>query len=136
MFRATGLIFGGTEGVGSHFHGLRSRARFGKFPRAPYPVFMVCAPGLVLGDNEGVWFCFLVLRFRTHFRRFEGVGSHFHVRTRPDALVPPKMSPEGQNKQMRPNALGTAQNDFGSVKHENGTRRLRYRLKQVRERKT
>jgi hypothetical protein len=31
MFRASRLVFGGTEGVGSHFHVLRSRTRFGRY---------------------------------------------------------------------------------------------------------
>jgi hypothetical protein len=35
-----------------------------------------------------------------------------------------------------PDALGTAENVSGSVKHENGTRRRRYRRKWVMERKT
>jgi hypothetical protein len=33
-------------------------------------------------------------------------------------------------------ALGTDENEFGSAKYENWTRRPRYRRKQVRERKT
>jgi hypothetical protein len=36
----------------------------------------------------------------------------------------------------RPDAIGTAEKDFGSAKHENGTRRPRYRQKHVREQKT
>jgi hypothetical protein len=43
----------------------------------------------------------------------------------------------------KPDALGTvlgaleiAENEFRSAKHENGTRRPRYRRKRVRERKT
>jgi hypothetical protein len=35
-----------------------------------------------------------------------------------------------------PEALGTAENEFGRAKHENGTRRLRFCRKHVRERKT
>jgi hypothetical protein len=35
-----------------------------------------------------------------------------------------------------PGALGTAKNEFGRAKHENGTRRPWYRLKRVRARKT
>jgi hypothetical protein len=35
-----------------------------------------------------------------------------------------------------PDALGTAQNGSGSAKHANGTRRPRFRRKQVQERKT
>jgi hypothetical protein len=37
---------------------------------------------------------------------------------------------------MRPDALGTAENESLSTKHEIGTRRPRYRRKLVRERKT
>jgi hypothetical protein len=36
---------------------------------------------------------------------------------------------------MGPDALDTAESESGSVKHENGTPRPRYRVKQVRERK-
>jgi hypothetical protein len=35
-----------------------------------------------------------------------------------------------------PDALETAENESGSAKHENGTRRPLYRRKQVRQRKT
>jgi hypothetical protein len=82
------LVFSGTDGVGSHFHVLRSRTRFRRYrgrwdpfssfarpdtfsavPRASGPVFMFCAPGLVLGGPEGVGSRFQVLRSRTHFRR-------------------------------------------------------------------
>jgi hypothetical protein len=52
-----------------------------------------------------------------------------------DPATPPKMSPRAQNLKKGPDALGTAENEYGSVKHENGTRRLRYRRKLVRERK-
>jgi hypothetical protein len=45
------------------------------------------------------------------------------------------MSPEAQNKKTGPGALDTAQNDFGSTKHENGTQRPLYRPKIVQERK-
>jgi hypothetical protein len=41
MFCASGLVFGGTEGVGSRF--------------------MFCAPGLVFGGNEGAGYRFHVL---------------------------------------------------------------------------
>jgi hypothetical protein len=34
-----------------------------------------------------------------------------------------------------PDAVGTTENEFGSAKHENGTRRRLYRRKRVRERK-
>jgi hypothetical protein len=35
-----------------------------------------------------------------------------------------------------PSALGTAENESGRTKHENGTRRARYHGKRVRERKS
>jgi hypothetical protein len=86
MFCTPGLVFGGTVGVGSHFHVLRSRTHFRRYqgrrvpfscsvlpdlfcavPRASGPVFMFSAPGLIFGDIEGVGSHFLVLRSRTRF---------------------------------------------------------------------
>jgi hypothetical protein len=77
IFCAHGLIFGGTEGVSSHFHVLLARTRFRRYrgrrvpfsclalpysfsavPRASGPVFMFCAPGLIFGGTEGVGFSF------------------------------------------------------------------------------
>jgi hypothetical protein len=94
MFRASGLIFGGTEGVESHFHILRALTRFRRYrgrrvpfssfalpdsfsavPRASGPVLMFCAPTLIFGGNEGVRSRFNVLRV---FGGTEGVGSCFH----------------------------------------------------------
>jgi hypothetical protein len=91
MFCAPGLIFGGSEGVGSPFHVLHSRTRFRRYrgrpvpfsffallesfsavPRASGPVFMFCVPGLIFGGTEGVGSCFHVLRSRTRFRRYRG----------------------------------------------------------------
>jgi hypothetical protein len=88
MFCALGLIFDGTEGVGSCFHVLRSRNRFQRYrgrpipfscftrpdsistiPRASGPIFMFCAPSFVFGSSEGVGFRFHVLRSRTRFQR-------------------------------------------------------------------
>jgi hypothetical protein len=87
MFCAPGLIFGGTEGVRTRFHVLRSRSYFAlnrgswvpfscfalpeafpAVPRASGPVFMFCAPGLVFGGTEGVSSRFHILRARTIFR--------------------------------------------------------------------
>jgi hypothetical protein len=89
MFSAHILVFGGTEGVGSHFHVFPARARFRLYrwrrvpfssfalpdsfsavPRASGPVFMFCAPGLVFGGTEGVGSRFNVLRAWTHFWRY------------------------------------------------------------------
>jgi hypothetical protein len=91
MICASGLIFGGTEGVGSRFHVLHSRIRFGRYegrqvpfscfalpdsftavPRASGPIFMFCALGIVFGGTEGVGSFFHVLRSRTRFRRYRG----------------------------------------------------------------
>jgi hypothetical protein len=79
MFCASGLVFGGTEGVGFRFHVLRSRTHFQRYrgcgvpfscfalsdsfsvvPWASGPFLMFCAPGLFFGGTESV-------------------GSHFHV---------------------------------------------------------
>jgi hypothetical protein len=54
----------------------------------------------------------------------------------PAPTVPPKMSPGAQHMKMRPNALGTVQNESGSIKHETGTRGPRYCPKRVLECKT
>jgi hypothetical protein len=54
----------------------------------------------------------------------------------PTPSVPLKMSSGVQNMKTEPDTLGNAQNEFGSAKHENGTRHPRYRPKCVRERKT
>jgi hypothetical protein len=86
-----GLVSGGTEGVGSRFHVLRSRNNFRRYrgrpfpfscfllpdmfsavPRASSPFFMFCAPGLVFGGTVGVGSHFRVLRARTCFRRYQG----------------------------------------------------------------
>jgi hypothetical protein len=81
MICAPKLIFGGTEGVGSHFHVLLSRTHFRLYrgrrvafswfarqdsfsavPRASAPVFMFFAPGLIFGGTDGVGSRFHVLR--------------------------------------------------------------------------
>jgi hypothetical protein len=86
MFCTPGLVFCGTEGVGSHFHVLRSRTRFRRYRgrpipfsclslpnmflgvlRASVPFFLFCAPGLVFGGTEGVRSRFYVFRSRTCF---------------------------------------------------------------------
>jgi hypothetical protein len=91
MFCARRLVFGGTQGICSRFHVLRSWTRFRRYrgrsilfscfarrdsfntiPRASGPVFMFCAPGLIFDGTEGVWFRFHVLRARTCFWRYRG----------------------------------------------------------------
>jgi hypothetical protein len=91
VFCAPELIFGGAEGVGSHFHVLRSRTHFRRYRghRVPFscfalpdsfstlpmtsgPVFMFCAPELVFDSTDDVGSCFHVLRVRTRIRRYGG----------------------------------------------------------------
>jgi hypothetical protein len=88
-FCALGLIFGGTEGVGSHFHVLRSRTHFRRcrvrrvtfsrftcpdsfsvVPMVSGPIFMFCAPGIIFGGTEGLGSRFHFLWSRTRFRRY------------------------------------------------------------------
>jgi hypothetical protein len=89
MFHAPGIIFGGTECVGSRFHVLRSRDHFRRcrmrwvpfscfaladsfldISRASGPVFMFHAPGIIFGDTECVGSRFHVFCSRTRFRRY------------------------------------------------------------------
>jgi hypothetical protein len=75
MFCAHGLVFGGSEGVMSNFHILRSRTGFSG---------TVCVGSL-----------FLVLRSRTHFRRYRGRRVPFSYFALPDSFssVPKVSSP-------------------------------------------
>jgi hypothetical protein len=96
-FCAPGLIFGGTEGVRSRFHVLRSRTRFRRYrgrrvpfsyftlpdsfltaSRASSPVFKFCAPGVISR--------FHVLRSRTRFWRFRGRRFLFSCFALPDSF--------------------------------------------------
>jgi hypothetical protein len=91
MFCAPGPVFGGTDGVRSSFHVLRSRTHFRQYRwrRVPFscfallelfsavstalgPVFMYYAPRPVFGYTEGMGSHFNVLRSRTRFRRYRG----------------------------------------------------------------
>jgi hypothetical protein len=112
MFCATGLIFGGTEGVASRIHVLRSRTSvrryrgrrvhfscfalpdsFSAVPRASGPIFMFCAFELFFGGIDGVRSFFHFLRSRTHFHRYRGRQVPFSCFARPDSfLVVPRAS--------------------------------------------
>jgi hypothetical protein len=91
MFCASGLVFDGTEGVGSLFHVLRSGIRFRRYrgrrdpfsclalpdsfsavPRVSGPIFIFCAPGLIFVGAECVRSRFHVLRSRTPYRWCRG----------------------------------------------------------------
>jgi hypothetical protein len=103
IFFAPGLVFDGTEGVGSCFQILRARTRFQRyrgrrvplssfarpesfsaFTRASGPVFMFCAPGLRFDGTEGVMFLFHVFRSRNSFRRYRVSQVPFSSFARPD----------------------------------------------------
>jgi hypothetical protein len=70
MFFAPGLVFRGTEGVGSHFH--VGPDSFSTVPRALVSIFIFCTSGLVFGDNEGIGTRFHVLCAWNSFRRYRG----------------------------------------------------------------
>jgi hypothetical protein len=81
MFCTPGLVFGGTEGVGTRFHIFCARTKFRRYrerrirfscfarpnyfsalPRASGSVYMFCAPELIFDGTEGVGSRFHVLR--------------------------------------------------------------------------
>jgi hypothetical protein len=62
IFFALEHVFGGAEGVGSHFHVLRSHTRFRRYRGRRLSFFNFCVPGLIFGGTEGVGSCFHVLR--------------------------------------------------------------------------
>jgi hypothetical protein len=111
MFCAPELIFDGTDGVGSHFHVLRSSARFRRCGgrrvlfscfappdsfstvlRASGPVLIFCAPVLIFGGTEG-GSRFNVLRAHTRFRLYRWRRFPFSCFALPDLfLVVPRAS--------------------------------------------
>jgi hypothetical protein len=102
MFYALGLVFDGTEGVGSRRHVLRSRTNFRRYRGVPFsifartdsfsavsralgPVFIFYAPKLIFDGTKGVGYRFHFLHARTHVRRYRGRRipiSCFRSRTR------------------------------------------------------
>jgi hypothetical protein len=86
MFCAPGLVFGGTEGVVSLFHVLRSRTRFRRYRGRQVPFSYFGAPCLVLGDTKVVWSCFHILRSLTCFRWYRRRRVPFLCFAFPDSL--------------------------------------------------
>jgi hypothetical protein len=105
IFCDSGLIFGGTEGVGSLFHVFRDRTHFVRYrrhwlpfssfslpdsfsalPRASNVVFLFCTLGLIFGVSEGVGSCFHVLRPRTPFWLYRGRQVPFSCFAHPDSF--------------------------------------------------
>jgi hypothetical protein len=103
LFCSPGLVFGGTKGVPSRFHVIRSRTCFRRYegrrvpfscfslpdsfstvPRASGPVFTFCVPGLVFGGNGSR---FLILCALTRFRLFQGCRVPFSCFALPDSFT-------------------------------------------------
>jgi hypothetical protein len=112
MFCALKLVLGGIEGVGSHFHVLHSRTRFGRYrgrlvqfsyftllysfltvPMASGPIFMFCAQGLVLGGTKGVTSHFNVLLPGLIFSSTEGARVPFSCFAFPVSCLAEPMTP-------------------------------------------
>jgi hypothetical protein len=91
MFYVPGLVFGGIDSVGSHFHVLLSRTHFGRYrgrrvqfpcfalpesfsavPSSPGLVFIFCAPRLIFDGSKDVGSRLHILRSRTRFWRNRG----------------------------------------------------------------
>jgi hypothetical protein len=79
MFVAPGLVFGETQGVGSHFHVLRYQTRFRwcGVSRIPFSSFVLPDSFSAISTASGPIFMFCVPILV--FDGTEGVGSHFHV---------------------------------------------------------
>jgi hypothetical protein len=105
IFCAARLFFGGTEGVGSHFHFLRARTHFRRYrgrqvpfscfplsdsfsavPRASGPVFMFCATRLVFGGTEGVGLVFIFCAPGHDLRRKRGCRTSFSCFALPESF--------------------------------------------------
>jgi hypothetical protein len=105
MFCAPGLISGGTEVVGSHFHVLPARNRFHRnrgrwfpiscfvcpdtflaVPRVPSTVFMFCAVALVSSGSEAVGARFHVLPSWNLFGRYRRRRVPFSSFAHPDTF--------------------------------------------------
>jgi hypothetical protein len=105
IFCGSGLVFDGSEGVGSYFHVLRAQTRFRRYrgrrvsfscfarphsfsavTRSSGPVLMFFSPGLDFGGAECVGSRFHVLRYRTHFQRYPGRRVPFSCFARSDSF--------------------------------------------------
>jgi hypothetical protein len=85
LFCAPGLVFDGTEGVGSRFHILRYLTHIWQFHRRQ-AMFSCFAPGLVFGGTEDFGSRFNPLRSRTNIRRYRGRRVPFSCFVLPDSF--------------------------------------------------
>jgi hypothetical protein len=94
MFCESGIVFGGTEGVGSIFDVLRAQTYFRRNRGRRVP-FSCCVPGFVFDGTEGVGSRFHVLRAQTRFCRYRGRRVPFSCFARPDSFsaVPRALGP-------------------------------------------
>jgi hypothetical protein len=102
IFCTLWLIFGGTEGFGSHFHVFRSRTHFSLYRghRVPFSCFVLpgtfsavrraSGPGHVFRSHAclraRIQFWLNVLRSRTHFRRYRARRFPFSYFVLPDSF--------------------------------------------------
>jgi hypothetical protein len=86
MFCASGLVFCGTEDVGSCFHFLHSWTHFRRYRGRP--IMFSCFPhrDMFFCGAKGVGSYFHVLRARTHFRRYQGRRVPFSCFARPESF--------------------------------------------------
>jgi hypothetical protein len=152
MFYATGLIFGGTEGVGSDFNVLCSLTRFSwyrgrwvpfSYFARPYlfsavsrvsgGVFMFCALKLIFGGTEGVRSRFHVLRSRAYFRRYRGRQLPFSSFAFPNSFTVVSTTPGHVFMYCAPGLIFDGSEGVGSRFHflRSRTRFRRYRGRQV-----
>jgi hypothetical protein len=72
IFCASGLIFGGTDGIYSRFHVLPARTSFRRYRGRQVLFSYFCAPELISCGTEGAGSRFHVLRALTRFQRYRG----------------------------------------------------------------
>jgi hypothetical protein len=87
MFSAPGLVLGGTEGVDSRFHVLRTRAHFRRYRGRLVSSSCFAPPGLIFGVTEGVGSHFHFLRARNHVWRFRGLPVSFSCFACPNSFL-------------------------------------------------
>jgi hypothetical protein len=86
MFCVPGLVFGGTEGVRSRFHVLRSRTRFRRCRGRRVPFSCFAFPDSFSVVSKALGLVFMFFRARTRFRRYRGRQLQFSSFVRPDSF--------------------------------------------------
>jgi hypothetical protein len=86
MFCVPGLVFGGTEGVRSRFHVLRSRTRFRRCRGRRVPFSCFAFPDSFSVVSKALGLVLMFFRARTRFRRYRGRQLQFSSFVRPDSF--------------------------------------------------